>query len=139
MRILLVLSALGVSLAAVPVSAQQASKCAPPDDVSRYMLNKLKSLMQATSGSRALSRERARIPVVDTATITLVTDKTTCSKAEQAYTTALSGNTSTPSGKVHVVRVGTVFVVVDPGRKGGGYYAELVMDNRFRVLARYLT
>lgn len=137
-RILLPIAAFLITALPISVAAQQ-SKCAAPDSVSEYMLTKLKSLMLVTSGDRAVARGMAGIPVVDTSTMTLVTDKTTCAKAEQAYTAAFSASTSTPSGKVHVIKVGAVYVVIDPGRKASGYYGEAVMDSRFRVLSKGLT
>lgn len=116
---------------------QQQTACAPPDSTSQYLISKLKRLMQATSGRVALDRALAGIPQVDTATIVLVTDRNTCAKAEHAYSNAVWGNPP-PSGKVHVVRVGSVYVVSDPQRRAGEFYVEVVMDAAFRVLSRNL-
>lgn len=128
-----------IALSSVPSAGlgQGQTACAPADSVSQYLITKLKRLMQATSGRVALARAMAGIPQVDAATIVLVTDCDLCAKAERAYTSEVDANPPT-SSKVHVVRVGSVYVVSDPQRRAGEFSVEVVMDAAFRVLSKHL-
>jgi hypothetical protein len=135
----ILLSLILILVGANPSAARaQGSACLAADETTQGIIKKLSRLMDADAGSVALDRALYGLPRVDPSTITVVTDKTICAKAERAYTAALKSTTSTPSGKVYVIKVGTVYVVQDPQRKGGEYVIEIVMDSQFRVIARSL-
>jgi hypothetical protein len=135
MRYLARMLVLGVASTLV-AGALTAQSCRPMDDRGKFMLNALKNLMVTTDGHVAASRDFERIPVVDSASVVLVTDTRICDKALKAYNTGIpkgaQGSTS-----VYVVKVGTVYVVLDPTRMAGEWAVEMVMDSRFNILSRY--
>jgi hypothetical protein len=80
------------------------------------------------------ARKSMQVPVVDTATIVVVTDDAVCSKLVTAFAAALPHRDPGPSGKLYVVKVGSVYYVRDPAIRNGEWPVEMVIDNNWKVL-----
>jgi hypothetical protein len=115
-----------------------AQSCRGLDDNSKFMISDLKKLVSSTNQQEAYQRRDLKIPAVDSATIVLVTQTQTCNKVLTAFLTTLPSDypTPLPTG-VYVVKVGSVFVAMDPPSPGepGSTYA--VIDSKFKVLSKY--
>ena len=135
---LLAAAGAGIALSANPVAAQ----CRGPDSVATRMVAKYSGMMRESQTDDALLYNTilpAGLSQVAPGSVVLVTDRTTCSKAERAYSGALRATTSiTPSGSVYVVKVGTDFAVRDPAARVGDYYVEMILDKGFKVKSRYM-
>jgi hypothetical protein len=93
--------------------------------------------MVSTDSSTMLALSRNGLSQVDSSTVVLVTDSTTCSNALKAYNTAL-GFGLLRSDAVHVIRVGSAYVVRDPVERAGEFAADVVLDSRFTIKSRLL-
>lgn len=129
-----------VLLLLATVSARGQSACRPADSVSTYILRWVTQIATGTDSVYALQRSNMRIPQVPASQITYVTDKTVCNKALSPYNAnsvmqdASTGTTVPPSGKVYVVKVGTVYVVHDPAKKAGEFMLFVTLDRQYRLL-----
>jgi hypothetical protein len=94
--------------------------------------------MVSTDGSVRLALGRNGLTQVDSSTVVLVTDKTTCTKAMKAYNSVLGQGAPPPSGSVYVIKVGSAYIVRDPAIHASGYAADVVLDSGFRVKAQLL-
>lgn len=107
------LSAVLVVLVARPSEAQV---CRAADDSSAGMIQMVKNYALATDSVTKEGRDTLRIPAVIQATdVALITKETTCKSANTAYQKVATGARTTLSGRVYVVKVGTSYVVWDPG------------------------
>ncbi len=61
--------------------------------------------------------------------VAAVSDTTTCRRASKAYSAALAS--PGPDRKVHAIRVGIRYVVIDPTFRLGSYTAGVTMDSSF--------
>lgn len=127
----------GVLFYLAPTWAQ--AQCRAADTTSALMIEKYQGLMRSTDPNVRTSLSQDGIPLVDPNTITLVTDRTVCSKAEKAFAAYHKGSTISSSGSVYVLRVGAVYIVRDPGRTSGEWVAEAVLDSQFKVISAFLT
>jgi hypothetical protein len=74
------------------------------------------------------------LPVLAGASVTLVTDAPTCTRARREYAKVpLIAPESTFS--VVVVRVGTYYLVVDPAQRTGEWASLAVFDKRWKLVA----
>jgi hypothetical protein len=102
------------------------------------MIGDLKSLVSSTDLQAGYQRRDLKIPVVDTSTIELVTQTQTCNKVLTAFLTTLPAGYPTPlPTSVYVVKVGAVYVAMDPPPAGLRGYVYAVIDSKFKVLAKY--
>ena len=130
--------AFGILIASLFAIPSQAQSCRAADDSSAFMIGDLKSLVSATDPQAGYQRRDLKIPVVDTSTIVLVTQTQTCNKALTAFLTTLPADYPTPlPTSVYVVKVGAVYVVMDPPPTGLRGYVYAVIDSKFKVLAKY--
>lgn len=124
------------TLLAAPVAGH--AQCRASDDDSAGMIAHLRSLVSSTDILDGYSRRDLKIPVVDTATIVLVTHAPTCNKALTAYKTTLPSDFPTPlPADVYVVKVGDVYVAMYPTGPTLGASRYVVLDSRFKVLSTY--
>lgn len=119
------------------------AQCRASDSTAVRMVAKYTNMMTRAADPQDLAvlqmqLGRHGISLVPPSQISLVTDRQVCSKAERAYSTALKGNGTTPSGSVYVVKMGSYYVVRDPAQLGSGYYVEMILDSAFRIRYRFL-
>ena len=81
-------------------------------------------------------RQRQQLPAVAASQVTYVTDDSICAKAEVAYTAGLAGIGLTPSLRVHVIRVGDVYVVWDPAQRMGEFGIFMTLSSDYKVLSK---
>ena len=88
----------------------------------------LRAMSQTNSATDRLiaSTGLVRVPVSQVA---YVTDPTTCERAANAYSAALSLPDSTR--QVHAVKAGIRFLVIDPSLNEGGYRSGVTFDSSF--------
>ena len=85
-------------------------------------------------------RDSLRLPLAPASQVVLVTNESTCRKANTAYQTAVNGSGGTGlSGQVYVVQVGTAYAVLDPNYNAGqpGAWSVVVLDSRFKERSSY--
>jgi hypothetical protein len=102
------------------------------------MIKKWRRLMVNSDASVRAALSRNSVSQVDSSTVVLVTDKTTCSKAMKAYNSVLGAGAKPPSGSVYVIKVGAVYIVRDPVQYNGEYNGDVVLDNKFAVRSQLL-
>jgi hypothetical protein len=130
------------TLAPKAVYAQGAaatSACRPADSASTRMVAWLTSVVTGTDSASIQQRTHMKLPQVAANQITYVTDKNICSKAVSLYnansTITRNGVPVAPSGKLYVVKVGTVYVARDPAKTMGEFVLNVTLDSKFKVLA----
>lgn len=98
----------------------------------------LTSIVTGTDSASIQQRMHMKLPQVSASQITYVTDKTVCSKSVGPYnansTVTRNGVAVTPSGKLYVVKIGTVYVAWDPV-KTGQFVIYVTIDSKFKALA----
>jgi hypothetical protein len=109
LRIIATLAVLGFAPAMV---LAQDSACRPADSTSADMVTWLTSIVTGTDTASVHMRAQLKLPQVAASQVSYVTTNTVCSKAVTTYN-ANSGVTQagvpiSPSGKLYVVKVGTV-------------------------------
>jgi hypothetical protein len=121
------------------VHAQQSggATCMPPDEFSKLMVLHYRHLVTSTDTSVAPTREIMKLPIVSATSVSYVTDDSICAKAEAAYSAAASNAPGSPSGRVHVFKVGDVYVVSDTARRTGKYDVRMTLSKSYNVLGRY--
>lgn len=120
----------------LPLSAQSQA-CRQADDRSEFLIGTLQRLSSSQSENDAYQRRDLKIPVVDTATIVLVTSQQTCNKVLTAFLANLPSNWPTPlPTNVYVVKVGTVFVAMHP-TPPDSETLHVVLDSKYKLLAKY--
>lgn len=135
-RTLLWLAVAAVVTAAAPRSVE--AQCRGLDSLGTQMVGNWRNLMVNPNPQVRAWLQQFGIAQVDSATVVLVSDKTACSKALKSYNASLGPGSQPPSGSVYVVKVGTMYVVRDPVQKGGGWYHDVVLDNRFFMAAKFM-
>lgn len=128
--------ALAVSPAA---HAQQSggATCMPTDQFANLMVLHYRHLATSTDTSVAPTRKIMKLPIVSAASVSYVTDNSICAKAEAAYSAAAGGAPGSPSGRVHVFKVGNVYVVSDTARRTGEFDVRMTLSKSYKVLARH--
>jgi hypothetical protein len=124
------------SMLAQPASAN-AQTCVGPDSASEVMLNAAKNLVTNRDFHVVAERKSMQVPVVDTATIVVVTDEAVCSKLVTAFAAALPYRVPGSSGRLYVIQVGSVYYVRDPAIRSGEWPVEMVIDNKWKALYPY--
>jgi hypothetical protein len=129
--------ALSLAAAFVPALGVEAQACRAVDATANYFVTDLRELTSSTKVEDGYQRRDLKIPVVDSTTVALVTDERICQKALATL------NTTIPAGwpqatRVYVVKVGTVYVALDPDRPNpdGELYA-VMKSNNYQLLAKY--
>ena len=127
------------------VQPTQGNACAPVDEVGRSLLTYIRTLVVATDtlpDERNATRIAYELPRLDPDSVTLVTDPAICSIAAAAYTSAVNeDHESANQRRVHVVRVGSRYVVEDPytPARVGEWHVWAVFTDRWRLVTRVLS
>jgi hypothetical protein len=104
------------------------------------MLRWVKGIATGTGEQQGALRAEMKIPQVSASQVTYVTDKAICRKAVTPYnaTTGIGdsakGTEVAPSGKLYVVKAGTVYVVWDPVKTAGEYALYTTLNSNFVVI-----
>ena len=123
----------------------QSSACRPADSVSADMVAEINAIATGTEAIHAQLRQDMQIPRVSASQVTYVTDKTVCNKIRAAYDAntrefdATTGaETSSPSGKLYVVKAGSIYVAWDPNKMTGEFRRYITLDKRYSLPANSL-
>lgn len=118
------------------------AQCRPADSTSTFFVRELTRITTGTQPADQRMREIAKIPQVSANQVSLITNKTVCSKALSVYNSntqlksATTGQTiSTPSTQIYVVQVGSVYAALDPTKHFGEYTMLVVMTKTYGLLA----
>jgi len=127
---------LGTSLA-LPAAAQ--SVCRPADQASADLIEEMGRYSSAPGGDAAVMRDSLRLPSVPRSQVVLVTNESVCKKAKATYQTSLSTPGYTFSSRVYVVKIGTVYAVLDPTFNLGDStnWIVQIQDSRYQQLSLY--
>lgn len=138
-------SLLVVGITWIPAAAQGTSACRPVDSISADLLNEIVGIATGTYPGSVQLRNDMKIPEVSPSQVVYVTDKAVCSKVLPVYnanTRAFDSATGTevdlPSGKLYIVKAGTVYVAWDPIKKVGEFRRYLTLDSKYKLLANSL-
>src|SRR6476661_2582887 len=102
-----------------PASAQQSS-CRAADSVSAGLMRWVTRIATSSDPASTMTRNLMQIPQVSANKISYVTSNTVCSKIVGPYNSVTEIRDSTtdapiaPSGQLYVIKVGTVYVALDP-------------------------
>ena len=130
--------ALGALMFGAPSLAQSA--CRAADSTSAALVAELTKYAGATSGDNKIVRDSLHIPLTSTSGVGLVTTAATCRKARDAYQAKFANTGGGAfSGRVYVIKLGSVYAVLDPGFKYSDpdVLTVQIVDSRFRHLANY--
>jgi len=119
------------------------SICRPADANSATLIAYLGRFSSATSGGDSASRVALKLPVVPADQLALVTQEATCRKGLTAFEDAVAAQGGSGlSGRVYVVKIGTVYAVLDPDYHWGpdpGYWNVVIVDSKFKRLSAFTT
>ncbi len=118
-----------LALSPVAFPASEEPGCVIPASESRYNQRLFVSLMRRkdTIAERMLSTYN--IPRVRASEVRAVTDDLTCERAADAYSRAFGEKSS--GRKVHVLRVGDRYIVMDPDYRPDDYNRAVTFDATF--------
>ena len=125
----------------------RADACAPVDS-GRHLLEYVRTLVAATDTlprGHDATRRQYELPRVDPATVVLVTDPETCSRAADAYTHATQAHPPWEyperTRRMHVVRAGDRYVVEDPftPARAGEFEVWAVFTKDWKLVTRVLS
>ena len=122
-------------LIAQPAPAQQTS-CLPPDDTSASLVPYVVLLATGTDERTVATRARYGLVAVPESEVELITTNQTCKKAAREYKRVVGLQGQAPD--VHVVRIGTRFVVTNSEVRAGEFGVYIVFDEQFNVLAKFV-
>lgn len=127
------------ALGIAPANLLAQTPCRGPDSTSTRIVAEILRYSTATAGDDLKVRTALNLPL--TSQVALVTNKTTCTKAQAAFATEFASQGSAVSSAVYVVSVGTVYAVVDPqyrynnvARPGAWPFVYFV-DSKFKKLS----
>lgn len=122
-----------LSLTCGTITAQPPIRsCLAPDAEAAGIVNYAKLLV--SEASLEDTRIRYGLDVVAQSEIEIIQAPNLCSEAGAAYASALNG---TQTRQVHVVRVGTRYIVVDPEERVGEFLLYMVFDSTWHRLASF--
>ncbi|MEO5588553.1 MAG: hypothetical protein ABIS03_03115 [Gemmatimonadaceae bacterium] len=116
-----------LALSPVAFPGSTSAGCARSIAGSRYNQRLFRSLMRRTDSIAEQTLEVYRVPRVRPQEILPVTDPVVCSRAAIAYNRAVGENSS--DRKVHILRVGNRYVVMDPAFKASGHRRAVTFDS----------
>jgi hypothetical protein len=111
--------------------------CRPADELVTYTLSGLRNLVAATDSAAIKSRQLTGLPAVAPSQVSYVIDNSVCSKAEKAYTSAITSAGATPSLQVYVFKVGNVYQIWDPVQRAGEFTIAMTLNNSYKLVAKY--
>jgi hypothetical protein len=118
---------LALSPAALP--APHTTGCVRPVPGSRYNQRLFLSLMRRKDALAERTLAVYKVARVKADEVRPVSDPATCTRAANAYTHVVGDSSS--SRKVHILRVGDRYVVMDPDYEVDGYHRAVTFDSTF--------
>ena len=135
MRTLLVVLAVGVAAAR---SAAAQSVCLAADSLGAPLLEQVRHVASSVDAKMVSYRQYMQIPQTPAGQVQFVTDTRVCTKARDAYTSAIRRTDGVqPSGRVYVIKVGDVYVVHDPVQMTGEFQIQMTLSRTYKILAKY--
>ncbi|HYC50521.1 MAG TPA: hypothetical protein VEB19_05355 [Gemmatimonadaceae bacterium] len=116
--------------------------CRAADDRSAAMVLALKRLMTSVDTAVVATRLSLSLPTVDQDSVYLIANESVCAQMAAVYGAAISvprPDNATPSGRVYVAKVGSVYVVMDPAVQKGEWQVKMVINSSGSILARYVS
>ena len=119
--------------------AQTSTYCRAADAGSAYLLAKVRSWATATTGPYVKNRQVVELPQVPAEEVQAVTDEEICQQAAAAYDRERVRRHQTPPAQrqVHVVRVGSFYVVADPTEKAGEWTVAMVFNATWELVSTF--
>jgi hypothetical protein len=120
------------------LQGQGTSACRPTDSTSVRLVQWVSSIVTGTDAAALRQRSQMKLPRVSASEIAYVTDNRVCSKAVSPYNTNAGMGSVAPSGKLYVIKVGTLYLANDPVKSAGEFTIFVTLDSKFRFLASSL-
>src|SRR5437660_549443 len=114
------------SLSSATLSAQSGGGCAPQDDFTQEFIEGY--TLVATDTTYGDAREYLGIPLLQPGDVVFISDSAVCHQAAQAYSQAMG---DTVSRLIHVLRLGSRYLVVDWTNRAGEWTIAWVFDLTF--------
>jgi hypothetical protein len=114
------------------------AQCRAADSTSAKLVKHWRNLVVNPDSRVRLALSDLGITQVDSSTIVLVGDRTSCTKAVKTYNATLGASSPPPSGSVYLLKVGTRYVVLDPAQQSSGWYHVVIMDNKFVKISNFM-
>ena len=121
---------LALSPAAFPVS--HTAGCVRPVPGSRYNQRLFLSLMRRKDSLAEKTLSAYKVARVKAKEVRPVSDPATCTRAANAYTQVV--NDSSSARRVHVLRVGDRYIVMDPDYVVDSYHRAVTFDSTFTTV-----
>ncbi|MBA3406008.1 MAG: hypothetical protein H0U13_15220 [Gemmatimonadaceae bacterium] len=118
-----------LALSPVAFPGERNPGCVRPDPSSRYNLRLFTSLMRRKDDNARATLVTYSVPRVSARDVQAVTEPVLCARASVAYGKALRDET--PGRRVHILRVGNRFIVMDPEYKVDQYHRAVTFDSTF--------
>ena len=121
--------------------AQTGSVCRPADGETARVIQELRRDMNDPSPLGQQRRRLARLPDGNDVSIAVVSDEQACRNARAAYVDGTrsydrnTGQWNTPTTRVYVLRVDTLYYVWDPGTTFGEWQLVNTLDAHFNTIA----
>ena len=112
------------------------AQCLDADHFSANMLAYADALATSSDSVFVETRDRYGILPVLASEVELVTDSETCKTAGLEYKKTLDLSGEAPL--VHVVRIGTRYIVMNPDQRAGEFIVYVVFDDQFSKLATFI-
>jgi hypothetical protein len=129
---------LSASLGLAPnAAAQHVNPCRSADSTSARLIGLVTKYTTTAEGDGVEARDSLGLPAIPADQVVLITKKTTCNAAVQAYAAHVTVNSGTLSGSVYVVQAGSTYVVYDPQYVYSIPEAPTIMifDSQFNLLS----
>jgi hypothetical protein len=128
------LAALPVVLMLVTGASQtvHGQHCLTPDGLTDAIHSFAVQLATDADSAWVAKRDRYQVPAVAASEVEVITASSTCRDAKDAYKAEMGYN---GNRRVHVVRIGTRFLVMNPETTAGDYEQFIVFDDEWVALA----
>lgn len=118
-----------LALSPVAFPGERSPGCVRSDPSSRYNQRVFTSLMRRSDENARETLVTYSVPRVSSREVQAVTEPVMCARAAVAYGKALHDDT--PGRRVHILRVGNRFIVMDPDYKVDRYHRAVTFDSTF--------
>jgi hypothetical protein len=120
--------------------SQQSSACRAADSTSARLVRWVTHIATGTDPAAVQTRSLMQVPQASAGQVSYVTTNSVCSKIVSPYnsvtgmTDATTGAPIAASGKLYVIKVGSVYVALDPVKTFGEYALYVTLDSKYKVL-----
>ncbi len=118
-----------LALSPVAFPGERAPGCVRPDPSSRYNQRLFTSLMRRDDDNARKTLIAYDVPRVRSADVQSITEPVVCARASVAYGKALHDETH--GRRVHILRVGSRYIVMDPEYEVDQYHRAVTFDSTF--------